>query len=415
MLSSIEPSIEPLLKTGEIGIYTLPTDVELTPMSIRGSDGKPHLTKGLVVGAVNSTIYNEFIGKYKEVLERCGITRSTTGYDGETWRKICEANRYLYDPKNNGICSGLGVRYMANNLNSSENFAIYIGIDITTPGKVTQGNFGKIIQKSTVQFTPKNMISFCFIGSHIHVIAFCTNINHRGGGGRLITILKETCKATNIPCISLYALKSAESYYLLQGFVFLTDNDGNVVTQGRHKAMIWYNPSFNLNNYLERDGLHTLSELNVPSEDYNLNRVVNDKLKTEEILAEWIELANHSIASEERHQDQEIVNEIEASPEILNSPQVLTYIQDTQPEQYDIMIQEETKKRSRSSSRTSIDDEEPIIYGKPDTKRPSIRRNIVVSDDEGEYGGGSSRRRKRVKKTKKAKRKYKKNKRTYKR
>ena len=403
-----------LLVPGEIGIYTLPTSVEFSENPLRGDSGKYRINRDLARAAVNQSIYAFFIENYQLILEGLGIDR-TTNYDVDSQTMINQAEDYFYKTKNTNICSPLSVGYLARNLQDSENFAIYIGRVGREPGEVITKKGKKILQKSITQFIPKNMISFRFVGSHIHVIAFCTNNKEKGGGGRLITILKETCKGSNIPCISLYALSSAESYYLLQGFVFLTDNDGNVVTQGRHKAMIWYNPSFNLNNYLERDGLHTLSELNVPSEDYNLNRVVNDKLKTEEILAEWIELANHSIASEERHQDQEIVNEIEASPEILNSPQVLTYIQDTQPEQYDIMIQEETKKRSRSSSRTSIDDEEPIIYGKPDTKRPSIRRNIVVSDDEGEYGGGSSRRRKRVKKTKKAKRKYKKNKRTYKR
>jgi phage terminase small subunit len=214
----------------------------------------------------------------------------------------------------------------------------------------------------------------------------------------------------------LYALSSAESYYLLQGFVFLTDNDGNVVTQGRLKAMVWYNPAFKLDDYFESDGLHRLSELNVPSSDYKLNRAINDKLTLENIVEIWVELANHSIVSQESRQNQEIVDAIEASPEILNNPEVLNYIQDTQPEQYKIMTPQisEIKKRARSSSRTSSDDEEPIIYGKPDTNRPSRRRFIVESDDEEDQKGGS-RRRKRTKKTKKAKRKYKKNKRTYKR
>jgi hypothetical protein len=279
-----------------------------------------------------------------------------------------------------------------------------------------------MLQKSIKQFIPKNMISFRFVGSHIHIIAFCTNNKYKGGGGRLMTILKETCKASNIPCISLYALSSAESYYLLQGFVFLRDNDGNVVTQGRLKAMVWYNPEFKLDDYFKSDGLHKLSQLNVPSSDDALNIAINDKLKLEHIVGKWVELANHSIASQERYQDQEIVIEIEASPEILNSPDVLSYIQDTQPEQYEIMIQEDetqqpqisdTRKRGRSSSRTISDDKEVVVYGKKNTNRPS-RRRIIDSDDEEEQGGGS-RRRKISKKTKKAKRKYKKNKKTHKR
>lgn len=399
-----------LLKPDEIGIYTLPTDVEFVDNPLRGDSGKYHINRDLARAAVNQSIYAFFIDNYTMILRELGIDH-TTEYDVESQKMINQAENYFYQTKNANICSPLSVRYLARNLQDSENFAIYIGVVGREPGQVINRNDKKILKKSLKQFIPKNMISFRFVGSHIHVIAFCTNKKYKGGGGRLITILKETCKGSNIPCISLYALKSAESYYLLQGFVFLTDNDGNVVTGGRHKAMVWYNPSFNLNNYLERDGLHTLSELNVPSEDNDLNRAVNDKLKTGEIVSDWVDLA-------ESRKNQEIIKYIEASPEkILNSSQVLSYIQDTQPEQYEIMTPQisETKKRSRSSSRTSIDDEEPIIYGKPDTKRPSIRRNIVDSDDEEEYGGGSSRRRKRVKKTKKAKRKYKKNKRTYKR
>jgi hypothetical protein len=396
-----------LLIPGEIGIYTLPTSVEFSENPLRGDSGKYRINRDLARAAVNQSIYAFFIENYQIILGGLGIDRSTD-YDVNSQKMINQAVNYFYKTKNANICSPLSVGYLARNLQDSENFAIYIGRIDREQGQVINKNGKKILQKAIKQFIPKNMISFRFVGSHIHVIAFCTNKKYKGGGGRLITILKETCKGSNIPCISLYALKSAESYYLLQGFVFLTDNDGNVVTGGRHKAMVWYNPSFNLNNYLERDGLHTLSELNVPSEDYNLNRAVNDKLKTEEIVAEWVYLANRRISFEESHQNQEIVNEIEASPEeILNSPAVLSYIQDTQPEQYEIMTPQisETKKRGRSSS----DDEEPI------TIRPSRRRIIVESDDEGEYGGGGSRRRKRVKKTKNAKRKYKNNKRTYKR
>jgi len=406
-----------LLKPDEIGIYTLPTDVEFVDNPLRGDSGKYHINRDLARAAVNQSIYAFFIENYQIILERLGIDH-TTEYDVNSQIMIKQAEDYFYKTKNAKICSPLSVGYLARNLQDSENFAIYIGMIGRDQGKVINRNGKKILQKSIKQFIPKNMISFRLVGSHIHVIAFCTNNNEKGGGGRLITILKETCKGSNIPCISLYALKTAESYYLLQGFVFLTDNDGNVVTQGRHKAMVWYNPSFKLNEYLEGVGLHTLSELNVPSGDGKLNRAVNDKLKTEEILSAWVYLTNRSMLSEESSENQELIEDIEAEAEeeeILNIPKVLSYIQRTQPEQYEIMTSQisETKKRSRSSS----DDEEPISYGKPNTKRPSRRIIIVDSDDEedGENKGGGSRRRKRTKKTKKAKRKYKKNKRTYKR
>lgn len=405
-----------LLTSDEIGIYTLPTNVEFSDKSLRRDIGKYQVNRELARAAVTNDIYRFFIENYQTILEAFGIDRSRD-YNNETRTMINQAENYFYKTINANICSPLSVGYLASNLQSSENFAIYIGMIIREPGKVIKGNGGKMLQKAIKQFIPKNMISFRFVGSHIHIIAFCTNNKYKGGGGRLMTILKETCKASNIPCISLYALSSAESYYLLQGFVFLTDNDGNVVTQGRLKAMVWYNPEFKLDDYFKSDGLHKLSQLNVPSSDDALNIAINDKLKLEHIVEIWVELANHSIASQERYQDQEIVNEIEASPEILNSPDVLSYIQDTQPEQYEIMIQEpqisDTRKRGRSSSRTISDDKEVVVYGKKNTNRPS-RRRIIDSDDEEEQRGGS-RRRKISKKTKKAKRKYKKNKKTHKR
>jgi hypothetical protein len=404
-----------LLASGEIGIYTLPRSVEFSDNPLRHDSGKYHITRNLARAAVTQKTYGFFIENYTMILEALGIDR-TTDDGGKTQTMINQAENYFYNTNNTNICSPLSVGYLARNLQDSENFAIYIGMNGREPGKVINNSGKKILQKATLQFIPKNMISFRFVGSHIHVIAFCTNNKNKGGGGRLVTILKETCKGGNIPCISLYALSSAESYYLLQGFVFLTDNDGNVVTQGRLKAMVWYNPAFKLDDYFESDGLHRLSEINVPSSDYKLNRAINDKLTLENIVEIWVELANHSIVSQESRQNQEIVDAIEASPEILNNPEVLNYIQDTQPEQYKIMTPQisEIKKRARSSSRTSSDDEEPIIYGKPDTNRPSRRRFIVESDDEEDQKGGS-RKRKRTKKTKKAKRKYKKNKRTYKR
>ena len=410
-----------LLTSDEIGIYTLPTNVEFSDKSLRRDSGKYQVNRELARAAVTNDIYRFFIENYQTILGALGIDR-TTDYDKETQTMINQAENYFYNTLNANICSPLSVGYLASNLQSSENFAIYIGMIIREPGKVIKGNGGKMLQKAIKQFIPKNMISFRFVGSHIHIIAFCTNNKYKGGGGRLMTILKETCKASNIPCISLYALSSAESYYLLQGFVFLTDNDGNVVTQGRLKAMVWYNPEFKLDDYFKSDGLHILSQLNVPSSDDALNIAINDKLTLERIVGKWIELANHSIASQERQQDQYIVNEIESSPEILNSSDVLSYIQHTQPEQYEIMIQEDetrqpqisdTRKRGRSSSTTISDDKEVVVYGKKSTNRPS-RRRIIDSDDEEEQHGGS-RRRKIAKKTKKAKRKYKKNKKTHKR
>lgn len=411
-----------LLTSDEIGIYTLPTNVEFSDKSLRRDSGKYQVNRELARAAVTNDIYRFFIENYQTILGALGIDR-TTDYDKETQTMINRAENYFYKTINANICSPLSVGYLASNLQSSENFAIYIGMIIREPGKVIKGNGGKMLQKAIKQFIPKNMISFRFVGSHIHIIAFCTNNKYKGGGGRLMTILKETCKASNIPCISLYALSSAESYYLLQGFVFLTDNDGNVVTQGRLKAMVWYNPEFKLDDYFKSDGLHILSQLNVPSSDDALNIAINDKLTLERIVGKWIELANHSIASQERQQDQYIVNEIESSPEILNSSDVLSYIQHTQPEQYEIMIQEDetqqqpqisdTRKRGRSSSTTISDDKEVVVYGKKSTNRLS-RRRIIDSDDEEEQHGGS-RRRKIAKKTKKAKRKYKKNKKTNKR
>lgn len=394
-----------LLVPGEIGIYTLPTNVEFSEKSLRRDSGKYHVNRELARAAVNQDTYAFAIENYQSILGALGINR-TTDYDKETQTMVNQAENYFYNTINTNICSPLSVGYLASNLQSSENFSIYIGMIIREPGKVIKGNGGKILQKLTKQFIPKNMISFRFVGSHIHVIAFCTNNKYKGGGGRLMTILKETCKASNIPCISLYALSSAESYYLLQGFVFLTDNDGNVVTQGRLKAMVWYNPEFKLDDYFKSDGLHILSQLNVPSSDDALNIAINDKLTLERIVGKWIELANHSIASQESHQDQEFVNEIESSPEIINSPDVLGHIQHTQPEQYQIMIQDvetqpqipESKKRGRSSS----DDEADVIYGENNLNRQSrnsqSRRKIIIDDDEEEQDGGY-RRRKRTKKT----------------
>jgi hypothetical protein len=183
--------------------------------------------------------------------------------------------------------------------------------------------------------------------------------------------------------------------------------------------MVWYNPSFKLDAYFERNGLHRLSQLNVSNSDSVLNTAINDKLSIENTLEQWVELvANHSIASQERPGDQEFVNKIENSPKKINSSEILKHIQRTQPEQYEIMFQHletqpqnpESKKRGRYSS----DDEADVVTNRQSRNSQSRRRIII---DDGDQDGGY-RRRKRTKKTyrrRKTTRRNKKNKKTHKR
>jgi len=53
-----------LLKPDEIGIYTLPTDVEFVDNPLRGDSGKYHINRDLARAAVNQSIYAFFIDNY---------------------------------------------------------------------------------------------------------------------------------------------------------------------------------------------------------------------------------------------------------------------------------------------------------------------------------------------------------------
>ena len=403
-----------LLIPGEIGIYTLPTNVEFTDKPLRDSEGKLRFNRQIVIGNRNFIAYADAIKGYKQVLDAVGISNTTdmslavSPYAKREVDKIKRIVRgtgdYLYEMKNYGICSPLSIGYLTSNLNSDKNFAIYI--DINTDGDII----------------PKNMIAWRFVGSHIHVIAFCTNNTIKGGGGRLITILKETCIAANISCVSLYALSTAEGYYLLQGFVIITDKHGNIITDDEgHKAMVWYNPSFILDTYMT-SGLYGMRNLNVPYHDKELNKAINTQMDVFRAVSEWLELASYSIASQESQQDEEFVNDIEASPEIANSPDILNYIQNTRPDQFEIMSKnvgtqpsiQKSIKRGRDSSEDSSEGEEEDIYGETSTIGPNGRiswKKIKKQQD------GGSRRRKRTKKItrRKTTRKCKRNKKTYKR
>ena len=316
----------------------------------------------------------------------------------------------VYFGENYDICSPLSVGYLASNLNSDKNFAIYIDINNENGDTI-----------------PKNMIAWRFIGSHIHVIAFCTNNTTKGGGGRLITILKKTCITSNIPCVSLYALSKAESYYLLQGFIILTDSSGNIITDDDgHKAMIWYNPSFNLDIY-RTSGLYRTRKLNVPEYDTKLNNAINTQLDAIRVVQDLRELASsYSIASQESTEDEEFVNDIEASPENANSER-LNHIENTQPDQFEIMTQpsiQKSMKRSRDSSdgsRDSSEGDEEVLYGETGTMpgpggRISWEKTRISLKKPKKDGGGGSHRRKRTKKIsrRKSARKNKKNKKSYK-
>lgn len=387
-----------LLMPDEIGIYTLPTNVEFTDKPLRNREGKLLLNRQIVIGNRNFIAYTEAIKGYKRVLDVVGISNTTDmsiAVSPYAKRNVDKINRivretgdYLYEMKNYGICSPLSIGYLASNLNSDKNFAIYI--DINKDGGII----------------PKNMIAWRFVGSHIHVIAFCTNNTIKGGGGRLITILKETCITSNIPCVSLYALSKAESYYLLQGFIILTDGSGNIITDDEgHKAMIWYNPSFNLDIY-RTSGLYEMRKLNVPNYDKKLNNAINTQLGAIHVVQDWMELASYSILSQElTEDDQAIVNDIEASPEIANSQTILDYIENTRPYQFEIMNNnvetqpsiQKSMKRSRDSGEESSEGEEEDIYGETRTTGPGGQISWKRSKRSKDIEGGS-RRRKRPKK-----------------
>ena len=66
-----------LLIPGEIGIYTLPTNVEFTDKPLRNSKGELHLNRQIVIGYRNFNAYTEAIEGYKRVLAEVGISNTT--------------------------------------------------------------------------------------------------------------------------------------------------------------------------------------------------------------------------------------------------------------------------------------------------------------------------------------------------
>jgi len=230
---------------------------------------------------VRLELYKEKIAILNQTLQESGIENIESSATTTDLPDIIED--YLKQPDNKGICTPLNILYLASQLWYPSNFALYF----TVKDKIT----GAII--------PKNMIVGCFVGSCFHVIAFCTNNKDSSfkGGGEMINLLKEFCVRANIPYITLYSLRTTESYYIHHGFTyaerirnhgreFLTDINWypmDTTENYGNKAMIWRNNKFRYDIY-DSSGFSNTRELYFDSAndvpDILLNKHVNNIIFT---------------------------------------------------------------------------------------------------------------------------------------
>lgn len=350
--------------------------------------------------------YNPKLEKLRSVLASEGVILSN--HSPKNRGIPIAIKNYLELDENIDICSPLNVRYLVNQLNKSENFFM------STYGLGATGDV-----------TPRTMIVWRFLGGHVHVIAFCTNnknSNEKGGGLFMLRVLKRFCEEANIPCITLYALKPAESYYKKKGndFIYAVNRRGYVTDESGHKAMVWWNPAFLPGEY--NTGLYNAREHDIDGEDMPLNDYVNEEIDRVPRFGDFADLV------------------VQINRE--NKAQTIRIDRNTEREKLiPIVSRSNVRERSRDSS---SGDEEDLESGKRMhdgtwlTGVPNNQRNYDSDDSDDSEGDeeileigkgerntqgkmvwrGGSRRRKRTRKTarrRKTTRKNKRNKKTYKR